>query len=49
MLLVLLANKLMAHGRVRAVDKNPDTCDAASEKLAIAIESDLHARVPPPI
>jgi hypothetical protein len=31
---------------VWAGDKNPATCDAASEALGIAVESDYQARVP---
>ena len=42
----LLSGKLVAHDRVWAGDKNPATCDAASEALGIAVESDFHARVP---
>ena len=42
----LLSGKLIAHDRVWAGDKNPSTCDAASEALGIAIESDFKARVP---
>jgi len=42
----LLSGKLIAHDRVWAGDKNPATCDAASQALGIAVESDFHARVP---
>jgi len=35
-----LSGKLVAHDRVWAGDKNPATCDAASEALGIAVESD---------
>jgi len=41
----LLSGKLIAHDRVWAGDKNPSTCDAASQALGIAVESDFHARV----
>src|ERR1700733_11964754 len=41
----LLSGKLIAHDRVWAGDKNPSTCDAASEALGIAVESDFQARV----
>jgi pyrroline-5-carboxylate reductase len=41
----LLSGKLIAHDRVWAGDKNPSTCDAASEALGIAVESDYQARV----
>src|ERR1035441_4097141 len=42
----LLSGKLIAHDRVWAGDKNPATCEAASEALGIAVDSDFHARVP---
>ena len=42
----LLSGKLIAHDRVWAGDKNPATCEAASEALGVAVESDFHARVP---
>jgi len=42
----LLSGKLIAHDRVWAGDKNPSTCEAASEALGIAVESDYQARVP---
>jgi pyrroline-5-carboxylate reductase len=42
----LLSGKLIAHERVWAGDKNPSTCEAASEALGIAVESDFQARVP---
>jgi pyrroline-5-carboxylate reductase len=42
----LLSGKLIAHDRVWAGDKNPSTCDAASEALGIAVESEFQARVP---
>ena len=42
----LLSGKLIAHDRVWAGDKNAATCEAASEALGIAVESDYQARVP---
>jgi pyrroline-5-carboxylate reductase len=42
----LLSGKLIAHDRVWAGDKNQATCEAASEALGIAVESDFQARVP---
>src|SRR5579863_8390187 len=42
----LLSGKLVAHDRVWAGEKNPANCEAASEALGIAVESDFHARVP---
>ena len=41
----LLSGKLVPHDRVWAGDKNPATCEAASQALGIAVESDFHARV----
>ena len=41
----LLSGKLVAHDRVWAGDKNPAACEAASQALGIAVESDFHARV----
>lgn len=42
----LLSGKLIEHDRVWAGDKNQATCEAASEALGIAVESDFQARVP---
>src|SRR5579863_4380321 len=42
----LLSGKVVAHDRVWAGDKNPSTCEAASEALGIAVESNFQARVP---
>jgi pyrroline-5-carboxylate reductase len=42
----LLSGKLVAHDRVWAGDKSQATCDAASEALGIAVESEFQARVP---
>jgi pyrroline-5-carboxylate reductase len=42
----LLSGKLVAHDRVWAGEKNPANCEAASEALGIAVETDYHARVP---
>jgi len=42
----LLSGKLIAHDRVWAGDKNPSTCEAASEALGIPVECDFQARVP---
>jgi pyrroline-5-carboxylate reductase len=42
----LLSGKLIEHHRVWAGDKNQATCDAASQALGIAVESDFRARVP---
>jgi pyrroline-5-carboxylate reductase len=42
----LLSGKVVSHDRVWAGDKNPGTCDAASEALGIAVECDYQARVP---
>jgi pyrroline-5-carboxylate reductase len=41
----LLSGKLIAHDRVWAGDKNPSTCEAASEALGIPVESEFQARV----
>jgi len=42
----LLSGKLIARDRVWAGDKNPSTCEAASEALGIPVECDFQARVP---
>jgi pyrroline-5-carboxylate reductase len=41
----LLSNKLIAHDKVWAGDKNPSTCEAASEALGIEVDSDFQTRV----
>src|ERR1019366_4311344 len=41
----LFSERGAPHDRVWAGDKNPGTCEAASEALGIAVDSDFHARV----